>query len=111
MRVRGWALLLVRAVWAVVATVALGLFVVGLPARAEDLNRRFVDLVGLEAEANQAGDIVLSPRWNSAASRAGILEGDVLVAIDGTPLQAGAGRAAVEALPHGALGEQVQFSV
>src|SRR5215216_3248208 len=109
-----WRLmLLARAAWAGVAIVTIGLFILGIPALQHDWERRSQALVALDAHQNSAGEIILSPWWDvlGPASHAGVLQGDILVAIDGMPVSSRAGPDAVEALSRGAIGEQLRLSV
>jgi signal transduction histidine kinase len=110
-RLHGRWLLLARAGWIAAAVVSLGLFVAGVAPRLEELERRFERLVGFSAWHSTAGEIVLSPWPGGPAARAGILERDVLVAVDGEPLSGPAGLVAAEALARGTVGAPVTVSV
>jgi signal transduction histidine kinase len=89
----------------------LGLFAAGLPARLAQLRQQYRGHISAELRWNQAGEVVLSPWSGEAAARAGILEGDILVAVNGISVRREPGLPAAEALPAGAAGTQVTLSV
>src|SRR5919109_4710686 len=67
--------------------------------------------VGVTVSQNEAGEIVLSPLPDSPAAAAGILEGDVLVAVDATVIAPGMTVDQVTALVRGPIGSSVQLTV
>ena len=52
--------------------------------------------IGVEIQRNEAGEIVLFPFEESPAARAGIETGDVLLAINGTPLDVSVGQDSID---------------
>lgn len=92
-------LLPARVLWLIGSLIALGLFLAGLPQRAEEIKDLYQGNILSYLTQNQTGEIVLSPWPGSSAARAGVLEDDVLLAVDNilitsteqaTPLLAGA---------------------
>jgi carboxyl-terminal processing protease len=67
--------------------------------------------VGIGLSKNAAGEIVLSPYPDSPAARAGILEGDVLLAVDDTMLPGTATGEDAAALIRGPIGTPVTLRV
>jgi signal transduction histidine kinase len=75
-------LLPARILWLACSLAALGLFIAGLPLRAREIHGLYRGDIQAFLFRNQAGEIVLSPQTGSTASRAGLLEGDILLAVD-----------------------------
>jgi carboxyl-terminal processing protease len=67
--------------------------------------------IGATISTNEAGEIVLSPYRESPAARAGVLDGDVLLAVDDVPLAAGTSVDAATALIRGLIDTQVKLEV
>lgn len=101
-------LLPVRVLWLTALAIALGLFIAGLPLRASEIRSRYTGNIQASFLVNQAGEVIVSPWQGSASGRAGVLDGDILLSVDGvritSPDQA-------DALLEGALGTQVSVSV
>ena len=107
-RLQGARLHAARLVFVLIALTALGLFVAGIPAEYQELHR---GQIGLEFFQNEAGQIVVSPVPGQAAARAGVLEGDILVAVNAAPISPHADLEDVRALVGGEIGEQVSIQV
>ena len=75
-----------------------------------DLYRSYVG-VGISSELNQAGEIELTPIAGGPASQAGILAGDVLVAVDGTQHTLGSDMAGMLDRIGGAAGTDVTLTI
>ena len=67
--------------------------------------------VGVNLAANDAGEIVLDPYRESPAARAGVLSGDILLAVDDTFLAPGTPVDNATALVRGLIGTAVRLTV
>ena len=67
--------------------------------------------VGMAISKAQDGDITLAPFPDSPAAKAGIVTGDVLVAVDNTPITATTSVDSAVALVRGPIGSQVAITV
>lgn len=67
--------------------------------------------IGASVSVNVAGEIVLSPYRDSPAARAGVLEGDVLLAVDNAPLAPETTIETATALIRGLVETQVELTV
>jgi signal transduction histidine kinase len=77
-------MILARILWLTITLIALGLFTAGLSPKydnAKDLYQS--DIQGILTQ-NLKGEVVITPYGTGAAMYAGILEGDVLVSVNGT---------------------------
>lgn len=101
-------LLPVRILWLTVLVIALGLFIAGLPLRAREIRGSYIGNIQATLTENQAGDVLVSPWSGSTAARAGVLQDDILLAVDDV-LVTSSDQA--RALVEGALGTQVTVSV
>src|SRR5215216_2485149 len=101
-------LLSARILWLTSSFIALGLFIAGLPVRANEVQRQYRGGIQVSLTQNQKGDVVISPLFGSTASRAGVLEGDTLVAVSDVVVSS-IGQANV--LLGGAIGTPVTISV
>ncbi|RIK32241.1 MAG: hypothetical protein DCC56_00085 [Anaerolineae bacterium] len=75
-----------RLLWLAGSFVALGLFIAGLPVRAREIHELYRGDIQAWLIQNQQGEVVLSPQSVSTAAQAGILEGDILLAVDGVAI-------------------------
>jgi carboxyl-terminal processing protease len=76
----------------------------------EDLQGSFGG-IGVTMRRNAQGDLVLSPMPGSPAIRTGVLENDVLVAVDGKPISATLSFDDIAALVRGKVGTKVTINV
>jgi signal transduction histidine kinase len=104
---RPW-LLPVRLLWLTALVIALGLFIAGLPLRASELRGRYEGNIQATFMENQVGETIVSPWEGSTAARAGVLQDDILLAVEGVPITS-PGQA--DTLVAGAIGSQVTVSV
>jgi signal transduction histidine kinase len=79
---RPW-LLPARILWLVASIIALGLFIAGLPLRAREIHELYRGDIQSVLTQNQLGEVVLSPGSGTKAMQAGVLQGDILLAVDG----------------------------
>ena len=101
-------LLPVRLLWLTALVIALGLFIAGLPLHAREIRSRYEGNIQATFTENQAGDVIVSPWLGSVAARAGVLQDDILLAVDGVPITSSD---QAKTLLEGALGTQVTVSV
>jgi signal transduction histidine kinase len=88
MRLRGGWLLLARFLWLVLVIIAVGLFVEGTPLRAEGLRDQYQPKIGVLLFSNPSHEVLIFPWWDEYPARqAGILDGDILLAVNGKPVQ------------------------
>lgn len=97
-----------RISWLAITLIALGLFIAGLPARASDVNRTYRGDIQASLTQNQKGKIIMSPWSASTAARAGVLEGDILLAVNNVPITS---VDQADALLAGAIGTPVTINV
>jgi carboxyl-terminal processing protease len=67
--------------------------------------------IGVSLARNAGGDLVLTPYLDSPAAKAGVVDGDVLVAIDATNLDANTPLDQVTALIRGPIGTAVRLTL
>jgi carboxyl-terminal processing protease len=67
--------------------------------------------IGVALSQSAAGETVLSPYPDSPAAKAGVLEGDVLLAVNDAPIQASASADQVTAAIRGPIGSTVRITV
>jgi signal transduction histidine kinase len=108
----GW-LFLIRVIWLALVMIALGLFIRGIPLRAEELYEAYEPTIGVSLGWNRVGEIAISPGWGSKypANQAGILEGDILVAVNGVEPQIRPGDSLDALIPGGAAGTVITLTV
>jgi signal transduction histidine kinase len=76
-------MILARILWPTITLIALGLFTAGLPPKYDNAKEVYQsDIQGLLTQ-NLKGEVVVTPYMTSVAAYAGILEGDVLVSVNG----------------------------
>jgi signal transduction histidine kinase len=98
----------VRLLWLLGTLIALGLFLSGLPQRALEIDGLYQGSVQTSLSQNQNGEIVLSTWPGSAATRAGVLQDDILLAVEGVPVTT---LEQAKALLAGSIGTPVTVSV
>ncbi len=101
-------LLPIRIIWLTALVIALGLFIAGLPVRAMEIRTRYEGNIQATFLKNQSGDVIVSPWLGSTAARVGVLDGDILLSVDGVPITL---LDQAETLVEGAIGSQVTVSV
>ena len=101
-------LLPARILWLACSLAALGLFLAGLPLRAREIHGLYRGDIQAFPYSNQTGEILLSPQTGSTASRAGLLEGDILLAVDEIEITS---LEQADALLSGEIGTDVMISV
>lgn len=74
-------LLPARIFWLTCSLAALGLFIAGLPLRAREIHDFYRGDIQAFLTQSQVGEVILSPGSGSAASKAGVLQGDILLAV------------------------------
>ena len=74
---------LARIGWLALVGIAAGLFISGIPQRADDMRNKYQPTIGADVHLS-VGALVMSPWWGYPADQAGILDGD-LVAVHRTP--------------------------
>jgi signal transduction histidine kinase len=108
---RGIPLLLARLAWLALTLIAAGLFVWGIPIRAENLSDRYVASTGIFLSLGPSGQIVITPGVDSPAYRAGVLQGDILVAVKGKTPQARPGDPLQQLIPEAEAGTLIALTV
>jgi len=106
----GW-LWLVRVLWVGLVIVAFGLFVRGIPLRAENMRNGYKPEPGVDPFWNRENEIGLSVWWDYPAYQAGILEGDILVAVNGIKPKLTPGDSMDGLIPNGTAGTPIQLAV
>lgn len=79
-------LLPARLLWLTGSLIALGLFLAGLPLHMREIHELYRGDIQAWLTQNQNGDVLLSPHMGSTATQAGILERDILLAVDGVKI-------------------------
>ena len=103
---RRW-LIPARLLWLTIVLIALGLFTVGLSARYEDIQSVYQGDIQVWLSQNQRGEVVIGT-WGDAAAHAGVLERDVLIAVDDVPVTS---KEQAETLLAGKVGTPVTVTV
>jgi signal transduction histidine kinase len=87
-RLNRYLLFPVRLLWLTMTFIALGLFIVGLIKRYEDVSENsYRSDINVNVLQNQKGEIVLATAdWYGDASQAGLLERDILLAVNDIPV-------------------------
>lgn len=79
-------LLPARLLWLTGSLIALGLFIAGLPLHTREIHELYRGDIQAWLTQNQNGEVRLSLHTPSTAAQAGILEGDILLAVDGVEI-------------------------
>ena len=101
-------LLPARVLWLACCLAALVLFLASLPPYAAEIQRTYRGDAQAVLYQNSIGEVALSPGWGSAAARAGVLEGDVLLSVDEIEIVS---LEQADALLSGEIGTDVRASV
>lgn len=79
-------LLPARLLWLTGSLIALGLFLAGLPLHTREIHELYRGDIQARLTQNQNGEVFLSLHEGSTAAQAGILEGDILLAVAGAEI-------------------------
>ena len=101
-------LLPARLLWLTGSLIALGLFMAGLPLHAREIHELYRGDIQAWLTQNQNGEVLLSLHAESTAAQAGILEEDILLAVDGVEIISAE---QADALLTGEIGTLVTVSV
>ena len=101
-------LLPARVLWLAATLIALGLFMSGVPLRAMEIRNLYRGDIQAALIQTQRGDVLLSPAIGLSSVRAGVLEGDILLAVDGVEVTT---VEHADALLAGEIGTPVTISV
>jgi signal transduction histidine kinase len=87
-RLNRYLLFPVRILWLLIVLIALGLFTAGLTKRYQSISEgNYRSDINVNVLQNQKGEIILATAdWYGDASLAGLLERDVLLAVNGVPV-------------------------
>ncbi len=102
---------IVQALWLFLIAIGLFIFVNGLLKRIDNIRWTYSENLGLSLKQTAGDQISISPYYNDQAEEAGILDGDILVAIDGTAINYSPGSSLEDIIPPGATGSPVVLSV
>jgi signal transduction histidine kinase len=97
-----------RLFWLAATAIAISLFIAGLPARANEIDLTYRGDIQASLLQNGKGQVVFSTWPGFAAARAGVLEGDILLAVDAVQVTSAEQAASLLA---GAIGTPVTVSV
>jgi hypothetical protein len=79
----GVRLWLARFIWLLLVGIVLLLFVRGIPLRADVMQNKYQATIGSDVNRDYLGELAMSPWGGYPASQAGILNGDVVISVDG----------------------------
>lgn len=97
-----------RLLWLTGSLIALGLFLAGLPLHTREIHELYRGDIQAWLTQNQNGEVLLSLHAGSTAAQAGILEEDILLAVDGVEITSAE---QADALLTGEIGMPVIVSV
>jgi len=99
----------IRILWLLMCLVALGLFIAGLPKRHESVSEKYFPSIRTLVSQNDNGDIILPTNWlDGDAQQAGLLDGDILLAVNNIPVTS---VEQAKELIQGELGEPIHLEV
>ena len=102
-------LLPARILWLTALLISVALFIAGLPLRAQEIRDWYGGGLIATLRESQTGEVIVAAiGMNSTAARAGVLDGDRLLAVDGVPITS---LEQANALVKGAINSQVIVSV
>jgi hypothetical protein len=97
-----------RFTYLLILVLVLGVFLAGIPHRFRFLGTA---PIGVLLRQEQSGVIVLEPLPNHPADRAGVIPGDVLIGIEGTPVSESSRLGYVQQLLVGPPGSQISIEI
>ena len=107
-RLQGHRLLIARILYFTLFGLMIALFIQGIQAH---FTLSASGTIGVQITPNQAGEVVLAPLPSQPAGRAGMQPGEVLLAVNGQGIPAGANRFVVHRLLMGPPGKPVTLDV
>ncbi len=110
-RLHGPWLRIIQGLWLLLVAIGLFIFVNGLIQRIDNIHRIFSENLGLTLVQTADGQVSITTYPNEQAAEAGILDGDILVAIDGKTIDYSPGESLEHIIPPGAAGSPVVLSV
>jgi signal transduction histidine kinase len=111
-RLHGPWLRIVQALLLLLVAVSIFIFINGLLKRIDDIRRTYSEDLGLTLKQTTDGQISISTYYSDEqAAKAGILDGDILVAINGKTVDYSPGESLEDIIPPGAAGSPVVLSV
>ncbi len=102
---------IVQALWLLLVAIGLFIFVRGLLTRIDDIRQTYSKDLGMDLKQTAGGQISISTYPNQQAAEAGILDGDILVAINGKSVDYSPGESMADIIPPGAAGSPVVLNV
>jgi signal transduction histidine kinase len=75
---------LARLIWLVLVGIVLLLFIRGIPLRADAMRNKYQATIGSDVNRDYSGELAMSPWGGYPASQAGILNGDVVISVNGS---------------------------
>ena len=108
---QGCWLWLARLLWLAFIILTLGLFIRGIPLRAENMRNGYQPTIGVNPYWNREGEIAVWQWWDYPAYQAGILDGDILVAVDGAAPKLKPGDSLEGLIPNGSAGTPITLTV
>ena len=99
------------AIWLLVALAALIILARGVPVFVENLQGTYRGNFGFWVQRNSNDELFMVPDINGQAARAGVLERDVLLAVDGQPIGGDEVTALEQIMPAGAPGTAVTLQL
>ncbi len=100
-----------RLLWLLMALVSLIIFSQGVPIFVEELRWTYGANFGLSLQRNPANELILIPHEGGQAARVGVMERDVLAAVDGEPVRGAEATALDGLIPEGNEGTTVTLQI
>jgi len=111
-RLYGPWLRIVQALWLLLVAIGLFIFIKGLLQRIDNIRNTYSEDLGLTLKQTTGSQISISTYYSDEqAAKAGILDGDILVAIDGKTVAISPGESLEHIIPPGATGSPVVLTV
>lgn len=102
---------LARLLWLAFIIITLGIFIRGIPLRAESMRNRYRPAIGVNPYWDRNGGIAVWQWWDYPAYRTGILDGDTLVAVNGVTPNLKPGDFLDGLIPNNAAGTPITLTV